>query len=168
MNANVPPPIRKRQPNLAIRNNVIILFLKGRTFLINPPFQYKFMLYIVMMSVLSMAVIYGANMMFFSKFIAKGEMLNLPKDHPFFLLIREQKDFMIKIFWGVSCVISVVTGFWGLFFSHRIAGPLYRITKYFDDAALSERQDMPFLKIRTNDFFQELPKSINKYFKVDS
>jgi hypothetical protein len=57
---------------------------------------------------------------------------------------------------GIACL-------WGLFYSHKIAGPLYRLNKYFDDAAASGKPLEKKVYFRKDDFFQEVPDSINKY-----
>ena len=113
-----------------------------------------------------MSVIYLANDYFFHSYIQKGEALNLPPDHPFFLMIHEQKKFMTNVFIIVASTISGMAGLWGLFYSHKIAGPMFRLQKYFNQAAVDSKPLDKKIYFRDNDFFQELPESINKY--IDS
>ncbi len=153
-------------PSNRIRRLGFLLFLKGKTFLINPSFQYKFMAFVIINVIFSLIIIYGANIYFFKEFISRGEMLHLPKGHPYYLLINKQEQSMEQIFWGVGFILTIFTGFWGLFFSHRIAGPLHRINLYFKNAKEDPSKKMPKIKIRQNDFFQELPDSMNEYFEA--
>ncbi len=51
-----------------------------------------------------------------------------------------------------------------LFISHRLAGPLVRMKKYFKEIEDSGKIEHP-LKFRKNDFLQELPEAINKGLK---
>jgi hypothetical protein len=61
----------------------------------------------------------------------------------------------------MSSVIVIFTLTVSTYFSHKVAGPLYRIKKYFEDALVEK--GIP-ARIRKNDFFQELPMAINEYF----
>jgi hypothetical protein len=78
-------------------------------------------------------------------------------------MIQEQKSFMTKVYVIVAGSISGIACLWGLFYSHKIAGPLYRLNKYFEDAALSGAPLEKKVYFREDDFFQEVPVSINKY-----
>lgn len=142
------------------------LFLKGKVYMINPDFQWKFMSYVILTVVMSVGIIFLTNYIFFEDLIAQGEKYGLPKDHGYFVMIKHQRNTMTGIFFGVSAVISIIIGFWGLFFSHRIAGPLYRLNLYFRKAAIDKDTKIPPLFFRENDFFQEVPDSINTYLKA--
>ena len=144
---------------------LVSLLLREKKFLINNDFQIQFMISVLLISICSMSIIYLANDYFFHSYMQRGEALNLPPDHPFFLMIHEQKKFMTKMFIIVAVAISGTAGIWGLFYSHKIAGPLYRLHQYFTQASLDSN---PLKKVyfRDGDFFQEVPDSINKY--IDS
>jgi len=141
---------------------IVSLLLREKKFLINPDFQIQFMLSLAIISILSMSIIYIANDYFFQSYLAKGEALNLPPDHPFFLMIHEQKRFMAKVFITVAVSITTIVSLWGLFFSHKIAGPLYRLQQYFQKA-LTESKLKDKIYFREDDFFHEIPASINRY-----
>ena len=145
---------------------IISLLLREKKFLINNDFQIQFMVSVLLISICSMSVIYLANDYFFHSYMQRGEALNLPPDHPFFLMIHEQKKFMTNVFVVVALSISGIAGLWGLFYSHKIAGPLYRLHKYFTDAAVDSTPLQKKVYFRDGDFFQEVPESINKY--IDS
>jgi hypothetical protein len=153
--------IKKRMP-------IVSLFLGEKKFLINTDFQIQFIASLLLISIVSMSIIYLANDYFFHSYMQKGQALNLPPDHPFFLMIHEQKQFMTKVFIAVAASISGVAIIWGLFYSHKIAGPLYRLQRYFTDAAAGGEGTSLRNKIyfRDDDFFQEVPASINLY--IDS
>lgn len=147
------------------RSPILALIFREKRFLINPDFQLKFMVSLIMISVCSMGIIYLANHYFFETYLKKGEALQLPPDHPFFLMIREQKGFMAKVFLAVSLAISSAVCLWGLFYSHKIAGPLYRLEKYFTNHAIEGKDLNEEIRFREEDFFQEIPASINKYIQ---
>lgn len=142
---------------------IVQFFMGGKVYLINPKFQYRFMANVILITIFSMTIIYGANYYFFDNFIAKGQELKLPVNHSFFVIIKQQQEFMGKIFLAVSLILTTVIGVWGLFYSHRIAGPLYRLNLYFREAANKKSEDLPPVNFRENDFFQEIPVAINTY-----
>lgn len=145
---------------------LVSLLLREKKFLINNDFQVQFMLSLLLISICSMSVIYLANDYFFHSYMQKGQALNLPPDHPFFLMIHEQKKFMTHVFIVVALSISTIAGLWGLFYSHKIAGPLYRLNRYFTQAAKDSAPLSQKIYFRDDDFFQDVPESINKY--IDS
>jgi hypothetical protein len=48
----------------------------------------------------------------------------------------------------------------GAIFSHRIAGPLYRINNLLKEMA--QNSELQEFKVRKSDFFQEIPESLNQ------
>ncbi|MBY0414087.1 MAG: hypothetical protein K2Q18_07970 [Bdellovibrionales bacterium] len=148
------------------RMSIVSLLLREKKFLINNDFQIQFMVSVLLISICSMSIIYLANDYFFHTYMQRGEALNLPPDHPFFLMIHEQKKFMTNVFVVVALSISGIAGLWGLFYSHKIAGPLYRLHRYFTQAAIDSTPLQRKVYFRDGDFFQEVPESINKY--IDS
>ena len=148
------------------RNNLLSLFLGEKQFLINGHFQIQFIASLILISIISMSIIYLANDYFFHSYMMKGEALHLPPDHPFFLMIHEQQRFMTKVFITVALSISSIALLWGLFYSHKIAGPLYRLQQYFNHAAVKNTHLSHKIYFREGDFFQEVPDSINRY--IDS
>jgi hypothetical protein len=161
-NSNQDQTMKENKKRLAIMS----LITGEKKFLINNNFQIQFMISLLLISVCSMSVIYLANDYFFHSYMQRGEALNLPPDHPFFLMIHEQKKFMTNVFVVVALTISGMAGLWGLFYSHKIAGPLYRLQKYFTQAAVDNAPLKKKIYFRDGDFFQEVPDSINKY--IDS
>lgn len=153
----------KTERKALAQTNLISLITGEKKFLININFQMQFMFSLILISIISMSIIYLANDYFFQTYMHKGEVLNLPPDHPFFLMIQEQKSFMTKVYLLVAGSISAIACLWGLFYSHKIAGPLYRLNKYFIDAAAAGVPLEKKVYFREDDFFQEVPESINKY-----
>ena len=148
------------------RCKLVSLLLREKNFLVNSDFQIQFIASVLLISIVSMSIIYLANDYFFHSYMMKGQALNLPPDHPFFLMIHEQKKFMTKVFLAVASSISSIAILWGLFYSHKIAGPLYRLQLYFTQAASTSNQLKNKIYFRDGDFFQEVPDSINHY--IDS
>lgn len=163
-NAKVIEEINLNVANDNGRKHLLNSLFMGRIFLINPKFQYKFMASVMLVAVFTIGIVYFANYYFFENLIMKGEMLQLPQDHAFFILIKEQREMMSGIFLIVCLTLTLGIGLWGLLFSHRIAGPLYRLNRQFQEASQG-KADLQNLKFRKNDFFPELPETINEYFR---
>src|SRR5262245_61137332 len=102
---------------------------KRKVFLINPRFQLSFMAWMVGISFVVVGIFYGANWYFFREFWEQGKALGLPPDHVFFEFLRDQRQFMNWIFVGTAICSFVSVCLIGLVFSHRVAGPLYRLHK---------------------------------------
>lgn len=134
----------------------------GKTLLINPKFQYKFMLSLTMAAVLSMSILYAAQTYFFQYFLNRAQTVNLPPNHVFYHLLQEQQHIMNQIFIVSTVLVGGILFLWGLFYSHRIAGPLYRINRDLREAA-GNGQSITSIKTRDKDFFPEIPEAINLY-----
>ncbi|MCC7441010.1 MAG: hypothetical protein IT285_05235 [Bdellovibrionales bacterium] len=132
---------------------------KRRWLLINPRFQLIMLAYSVGLAALAIGIFYGANLLFFSDFYAKGESLGLPRDHVFFQFIDMQKGRMNWIYVLTSLVVLGTMCIAGLIMSHRVAGPLYRMRNHM--TAVADGKTTADLTFRKGDFFQELPGLYN-------
>lgn len=97
---------------------------------------------------------------YFKEFYQIADDSGFPSNHPFRELISYQKDKM-QIFFlvlvGINLLIITISGIW---MGHKIAGPIYRITK-----SLREDKGTEFTT-RKNDYFKELPLALNEAFKA--
>ena len=138
-------------------------FQGRRNFLINPKFQIAFMGYTVGIAFATIAVFWLADFYFFTKFRHIGQSLVLSKDHVFFQFIREQENSKNLIYLSAALISFVGLSFWGLFLSHRVAGPLYRLCKHFSSVAKGETLDD--VRFREGDFFPEVADGFNLQMK---
>jgi HAMP domain-containing protein len=138
-------------------------FKKRKILLINPKFQLAFLAHTLAVAVVAIGVFYAADLYFFWKFQQMGASLNLPADHGFYEFLREQKMVMNVIF-GVTAGVSLcMIALGGLFLSHRVAGPLYRLDQHMK--AIAENRHSGEVKFRQGDFFQELAASFNRQMR---
>lgn len=72
---------------------------------------------------------------------------------------RKWNQAKVLVFSGLFCVL-LGTAMLALLYSHRIAGPLYRLGRCID--MLSEGKDLPPIRARRNDEFKELLESLDK------
>jgi len=60
----------------------------------------------------------------------------------------------------IMVAVLLCVGLWAFIYSHRVAGPLYRIQKNIDELARGE--DIPPVILRKNDDFKDLAASLEK------
>ena len=132
---------------------------RRKKYFIAPDFQYKVIGLSFIASLTLLAIIYFFNSYYFDYFIQRGQELNLKQGHAYYRLLGEQKDKMDKVFMILGVCITLFVCIFGLFLSHRIAGPLYRLRMYFANEEYAQGKKLSF---RKGDFFQDIPKAINE------
>lgn len=82
------------------------------------------------------------------------------------LLVEQSKS--LALWYGIAIVAYIALMFvYVLAYSHRLTGPIYKITKIFEHAAQSG--DLPKkIVLRKSDAFTELADAINKYIDKKS
>ena len=134
-----------------------------KVLLINPRFQFQFMAWMGGLAILVVLVMQAAHAWFFYNLRAQAAMAGLPADHVFYRFIQDRQLEMSVItgitFFVVLTLVSVI----GIVLSHKIAGPMYRLKKHFDEIAETGKP-RPF-NFREGDYFQEIPEAYNQQFK---
>jgi methyl-accepting chemotaxis protein len=133
---------------------------KRRTYLINKNFQIKFIIYTTIIALLTIAAFYATITLFFQESIQLGIDAGFPQGHVYFRFVEDSKADMNAYFIVVSLIVFLMILISGIFFSHKIAGPLYRMNMYLKTLAV-DKITSP-LKFRNKDFFQELATNYNK------
>jgi hypothetical protein len=134
------------------------LLNRRKTYLINPPFQLKFSLLVTFLVFLS-SLIYP-----WAIFDLMNETIDIfSKVAPSFapiLMERRRSLWIILTMWEVGFLglIFAIT----IFFSHKVAGPLYRIKIFLDDLRSGKgRKD---IVIRQGDYFGDIVKDVEQTF----
>lgn len=136
---------------------------RRKVFLINPRLQYSFLGFSLLMSLISIAVFYLATLYLFWNFEQTGYSVGIPEGHIFFRFIADQRSLMNTILLIAAPIITLVTCYIGIKLSHRVAGPIYRMTKHLEE--LNEKGESKEVKFRENDYFLELQDEFNKFVK---
>lgn len=137
---------------------------KRKILLINPRFQIKFTLYLFLPMFVSISIFWMSIELLFYRMITFGKNSNLPEGHAYYSVLSMQKREFEMILFFLSLVLFVIFSYWGILFSHRIAGPLYKLNKYFKEKnTIDEVRKSPIF-FRKKDFFLEVPDSINAFF----
>lgn len=122
-----------------------------KRFYINRSYQLKHTMMAVLASTL-MTLVFGY--MYYRNESAKTEMLQI--QNPDLASMLSASDHTVLYSLLAFFLLQFVTIFFlGLFFTHRVAGPIYRLQKYFETVEYSGVVS-PFEGVRENDEFKEL------------
>lgn len=133
-----------------------------KVILINKPFQYSILAWFSCLSIILISIFYSTILYFFYNLKKEATSVGLPHDHIFFTFINEQKSIMDNVFIVSSIVAILVILMGGLILSHKVAGPLYRLTKHLQGY---DKNNIPPLKFRKGDYFPEIEKAFNDFLK---
>ena len=131
-----------------------------KVILINPAFQLKVVGYFIALAMFNVAIFYASIHYFFWNLKNTALKVGLPPKHVFYLFVDEQSTIMGLIFLAVAVFTIAFLFITGLYISHRIAGPLYRLKKHLDTCSSNKKLDE--VHFRKGDFFPEVQNSFNQ------
>lgn len=134
-----------------------------KVYLINPRFQWRFIGFMMIVSFAGIFILFSSNLLFFRQMNQEALEAGIAANNPFFDFISEQSGLLTKIYLVSSLVAFVVIMSFGLFYSHRIAGPLYQLNKKMK--SIAEGGEIEEVHFRKNDLFLELEDSFNKMMR---
>jgi len=132
-----------------------------KNYLINPTFQLTIVGVFIGISIIVNLIYFFSMNISFEEFFSLGKQLGLPKESQFFKFITHQKDKFTNIFLVTSLLSSVVLIIFGILLSHKIAGPVYRITE--DLKEMIKNKKTKEVHFRKGDFFIELTETFNNF-----
>ena len=130
-----------------------------RNFLINPKFQITFLGYMFLIATLNIFLLFAANKYFFSTYYQEALDAGLNTNHMFFAFLHRQQAFMLWVTLGVSVLSTLLVVVGGLIISHKVAGPMYRLTGHMKRVAEGETESG--VTFRDKDFFPEVAEAYN-------
>ncbi len=139
---------------------------KKRSLLINPKFQWTLIGYTAMIATLILITVYGFISYGFHDFVQIGNQAGLPTDHIYFQFIQMQEVTFNRVILMIALVIGLILLVGGLVISHKIAGPVYRMQKEFNDMRESGSSELRPIQFRKGDFFPELAESYNSFVEA--
>ncbi len=141
---------------------------KFKSLLISPKFQLKVIGVFVSLFVLNTLVLYLGMLHFFSKFDEMGQKLSLPPHHSFYKFLSQQQSEMLIILFSVTTIILILMILFGFLLSHKIAGPMYRLSRHIvaetEKLSGSSNESISPIKFRKNDFFLNVQDEMNDFF----
>ena len=132
---------------------------RRKIYLINPRFQWRFIGFMAVVSLLAISILFVSNVLFFRNMTQDALAAGLTPDNPFFDFLKEQKSALSMVYFGVSGVVFVLMMGLGVLYSHRIAGPFYRLNSHM--TKIAHGAEPTPVKFRQRDQFQELAASFN-------
>ncbi len=135
-----------------------LAFYKRSVFLINPSFQLKFSLLVCSVILISTLVYPVIIYDFFNLVTAKVP--NLPKT-----IHAAQKDLVIYLI-VIQAVITLLVFVIFIFFTHKIAGPLYKLKNHL--AGIREGNPITPLTFRNGDYFHDVAEEVSLFLETVS
>lgn len=132
---------------------------KRRILLIDPKFQFSFMKHSFFMTVLVLGIVYFFKIYIMWQIKDAAYQTGIPHNHEFISMLDE-RSFVIDVTFSLVAiyVLGLITA-WGLWLSHRVAGPVYRIRN--EIKKIVEGEPLNRISIRDHDYFHDLKDSIN-------
>ena len=137
---------------------------KRKIYLIDPKFQIRFSvglgLFVLFSSILFSFIVY-AHFQHLLSLVHPNLVSNFNPE-------TERKKFII-LFFGSQVLYALLTALAGFFFSHQIAGPIYKLKKFLGEIRRGDSNGQ--LSFRKRDYFPEVADEINQtisYLKDDS
>ena len=130
---------------------------KRRNFLINPRFQLTFALFMGSW-IIGLSIVFGLTLNEAFSVIA-DQAIRDPQGPEVAQILAAKNELFRNLYLfeaGFVLLIFVL----GIFLSHRVAGPIYKLNQYLLEAAKTGRLK-PGLKFRSGDHFHELADSYN-------
>jgi methyl-accepting chemotaxis protein len=130
-----------------------------KIYLINPAFQMRFVAFSIISSLIVIILVAGMQYYFFNHYQNLGIQNGIPSDHIFFEFLREQRNFITVALSILAVIITLVQVTLGILFSHRVAGPIYRMNQHMQ--GITSGEEPSTFKVRDGDYFQELVDNFN-------
>lgn len=137
--------------------------MKRRNYWIDPKVQWAIIQKTLLMNVALVAILYFADKFFYMRMESMGKDLGFSPEHAYFLFLQEQQKAKFWAFLLTSGVISILGMLIGVRFSHRLAGPIFRLKK--EIKRLNAGEKIEEINLRDADFFRELAEEINALTK---
>jgi methyl-accepting chemotaxis protein len=137
--------------------------IKRTNILINKSFQLKFSALLLIPILIIQTLLWLAIEIFFRNMIARGEAHHLPAGHNYYHLLAVQKNELNTILIALCLIVAVFMFIWGIYISHRIAGPFHKMESYLNNAGNLDEVKTKKLEFRENDFFLNIPKAFNQF-----
>jgi nitrogen fixation/metabolism regulation signal transduction histidine kinase len=119
-----------------------------------------------MVSFVSSIMVFALGIFLFLRFNYIGDKLNLESSHEFYRFLNDQFLFFVTGVFGIFLLTCMVMTAIVIFFSHRVAGPLFRLSnelkKISKLKSLEELDNVKEIHFRSKDFYQELADEYNQ------
>ena len=132
-----------------------------KSLLINPRFQWTLIAYAAGVAGLILISMYALLTHAFHYFYEIGTLASLPKDHVYFEFIKMQEGTVFQTLFVISVIVACVLILGGIYISHKIAGPVYRMKKDLEKMTSDPNAPLKPIQFRKGDYFPELAVAYN-------
>ena len=129
---------------------------RRKLFLINKPFQYRFTFFVCSWLI---ALSFAYPLLIKSLFDYFTQYLEADPMGPMAQQIAHIKSEVITFLVLLQVVLVILSALISVFMSHRIAGPLFKLRRYFVEAAAGNLEQV--ITFRKGDYFKELATEYN-------
>ena len=77
-----------------------------------------------------------------------------------------QQSTFTRVIVAIAIVVTAILLIGGLYISHRIAGPIYRMQKELQDMSEEKPVELRAIQFRKKDYFPELAETFNHLVEV--
>jgi len=130
-------------------------------YLINRKFQLSLTSHFLLLAAIITSLNFFVIQFFFWKMNNLGKSIGLSSEDVFFKFIQDQEHTMHYFFIALTILATAIICIFGLFISHKIAGPLYKFDRSVRD--LKAGNNCGPIKFRRSDYFLELEDLYNHY-----
>jgi len=134
-----------------------------KNYLIDKKFQLGVIYKFLALSFVNVVSFYMIVLYFFNDLHQRASEVGLDKEHIFFSFLNDQNQLMNYLFIIVGILNVALIVCVGIYYSHKVAGPLYRLSKFFQE--VNSTQDLSEVKVRDGDYVGDLQDSINEMSK---
>lgn len=133
-----------------------------------PDFQYHFMNRIFAIFVLVIILFGTQALWYFYEIQQMGVTAGLEEDHVYFKFISSVILKYVVSFTVTIILCSLVFYTFGLYMSNKIAGPIFSLNLSLKKRLEGKNPDPTLIKIRTDDYFQDLAQNIRQNLEKKS
>lgn len=130
-----------------------------KNWLIYPKFQFTLLMSFMSLTLVNIVLFYFSTQYFFDVFRNKGVELGIPPQHIFFKFVSQLESEMSVIFIIATIISLFLLTVIGIFISHRIAGPLYRLSQ--DLKGMRSDRQLRKISFRKGDYCLDIEKDFN-------
>ena len=133
---------------------------RRKKYILDRKFQYQFIAFCLVSSMIVLAVLYFGNLYHINKFYDLAKQMGLEPGHMFYQFLDLQNITMNMIFLGASLICISIGFFFGIVYSHKIIGPIQKIHRALQ--RIEQGKEIQPIQLRENDYFQYIADDINR------
>lgn len=136
--------------------------MKLRTkWVVMPKFQWSIFMVSLISLLISFALVAAMTYMSYRSLVQEGVASQIAQNHPYYLFVKYQYAKLGSYLAIAAAVGVMLTALFTLYFSNKIAGPLYRLRKYLEE--IEQSDSIKEIKFRKGDYLEDWSPLINHF-----